>query len=215
MRGDEGDLDRRSTHGDRALEVWIPGTRPWSSPSTTTCTPTPTTGPGVRARARARPGSPTETGGLEPHSAEFVLRGAGMEGLILAGMGRYEESLAAGDAAIATARRLGRRDNVVLNYSTTAAARRSSRWTRRSSGARPSCRSARTVRLQHAVDERARRSDRRPPAGGRARAGRAGVAGGVGRRARGVGVGALADHRPARRVPRRAGSSRRATSTTP
>ena len=53
------------------------------------------------------------------HSAEFVLRGAGMEGLILAGMGRYEESLAASEAAIATARRLGRADNVVLNYSTT------------------------------------------------------------------------------------------------
>jgi len=48
-----------------------------------------------------------------------VLRGAGMGGLILAEMGRYEESIAAGDAAIATARRLGRKDNVVLNYSTT------------------------------------------------------------------------------------------------
>ena len=33
-------------------------------------------------------------------------------------MGRYEEALAAADAAIATARRLGRRDNVVMNYST-------------------------------------------------------------------------------------------------
>src|SRR4029453_2924002 len=55
----------------------------------------------------------------EPHSAEFVLRGAGMRGLILAGKGRYEESLAAADAAIATARRLGGQDGVVLNYSTT------------------------------------------------------------------------------------------------
>jgi tetratricopeptide (TPR) repeat protein len=42
-----------------------------------------------------------------------------MGGLILAGKGRYEESLAAADAAIATARRLGRKDDVVLNYSTT------------------------------------------------------------------------------------------------
>ncbi len=33
------------------------------------------------------------TGGIDPLSAEYVLRGAGMEGLILAGMGRYEEAL--------------------------------------------------------------------------------------------------------------------------
>ena len=36
------------------------------------------------------------TGGIDPLSAEYVLRGAGLEGLILAGMGRYEEALAAG-----------------------------------------------------------------------------------------------------------------------
>jgi tetratricopeptide (TPR) repeat protein len=35
-------------------------------------------------------------------------------------MGRYEEALATADEAIATARKLGRPDNVVLNYSTTA-----------------------------------------------------------------------------------------------
>ena len=51
-------------------------------------------------------------------SAEYVLRGAGLEGLILSGMGRYEEALAAGEGAIATARRMGRGDNVVTNYST-------------------------------------------------------------------------------------------------
>ena len=43
-----------------------------------------------------------------------------MTGLILAAMGRYEEALATAEEAIATARRLGRPDNVVLNYSTTA-----------------------------------------------------------------------------------------------
>ena len=41
-----------------------------------------------------------------------------MEGLILAGMGRYEEALTMADGAIATARRMGRGDNVVTNYST-------------------------------------------------------------------------------------------------
>jgi tetratricopeptide (TPR) repeat protein len=41
-----------------------------------------------------------------------------MEGLILAGMGRYEEALTTAEGAIATARRMGRGDNVVTNYST-------------------------------------------------------------------------------------------------
>ena len=114
---------RRPRHRARARRpcVAMPGSRTpgrSSSPSTTTCTPTPTTGSaGTSARSSCL-GLADETGGLEPHSAEFVLRGAGMGGLILAGMGRYEEALAAGEAAIATARRLGRPDNVVLNYST-------------------------------------------------------------------------------------------------
>ena len=41
-----------------------------------------------------------------------------MRGLVLAGLGRYEEALAAGDRAIETAGRLGRPANVVMNYST-------------------------------------------------------------------------------------------------
>jgi len=41
-----------------------------------------------------------------------------MTGLALAGLGRYQEALTAADDAIATARRLGRADNVVMNYST-------------------------------------------------------------------------------------------------
>ena len=57
-------------------------------------------------------------GGLKANSAEFVLRGAGMTGLALAGMGRYEEALTASESAIAIAQRLGRPDNVVINYST-------------------------------------------------------------------------------------------------
>src|SRR5439155_5049200 len=56
--------------------------------------------------------------GLEPRSAEFLLRGAGLRGLILSGMGRYEEALQAGDVAIEIARKLGRSDSVVMNYST-------------------------------------------------------------------------------------------------
>jgi tetratricopeptide (TPR) repeat protein len=57
-------------------------------------------------------------GGLEPRSAEFLLRGAGLRGLILSELGRYEEALEAGDVAIEIARSRGRDDSVVLNYST-------------------------------------------------------------------------------------------------
>lgn len=41
-----------------------------------------------------------------------------MQGLILSSMGRYEEALEASESAIATARRMGRGDSVVTNYST-------------------------------------------------------------------------------------------------
>jgi len=58
------------------------------------------------------------TAGLDPHSMEFVMRGAGLEGLNLAGLGRYEEALAVGQAAIATAIELGRPPNVTTNYFT-------------------------------------------------------------------------------------------------
>ena len=119
MRGEEGDLDRAIEFGERALEIWVPGTRQlelaehyhmhadnfyWAG--------------GLRAGAGALAVRGRRREALDPHSAEFVLRGAGMEGLILAGMGRYEEALAAGEPAIATARRIGPGDNVVTNYST-------------------------------------------------------------------------------------------------
>jgi len=118
MRGDEGDLDEALTHGDRALDVWIPGTRLSELAEHYHLHADAYYWTGGYERALELSRLTKETGGLEPHSAEFVLRGAGMGGLILAGLGRYEEAIAAADAAIATARRLGRPDSVVLNYST-------------------------------------------------------------------------------------------------
>ncbi|MGA9160597.1 MAG: AAA family ATPase [Actinomycetota bacterium] len=119
MRGAEGDLDAALTHGDRALAVWMPGTRLRELAEHYHLQADAYYWTGGYERGLELSRLAAETGGLEMHSAEFVLRGAGMEGLILAGMGRYEESLAASEAAIAIARRLGRRDSVVLNYSTT------------------------------------------------------------------------------------------------
>jgi tetratricopeptide (TPR) repeat protein len=55
---------------------------------------------------------------VEPYSQEYTLRGAGMQGIILAGMGRYEEAIAAAENAIELGRDMGRPVNVVINYST-------------------------------------------------------------------------------------------------
>ena len=104
MRGRTGISTRHSRWG---IGHWRRGSRARgsrSSPSTTTCKPPRTTGRAdTRARSscrawRRRPAGSSRT------APSSLLRGAGMQGLALAGMGRYEEALAAADAAIATAR---------------------------------------------------------------------------------------------------------------
>jgi len=118
MRGEEGDLDHMLAFGDRALDAWTPGTRLSDLAEQYHMQANAYYWTGGYEHALELSGLAKETGGLEPHSAEFVLRGAGLRGLVLAEMGRYEEAIDAGEAAIATARRLGRTDSVVLNYST-------------------------------------------------------------------------------------------------
>jgi tetratricopeptide (TPR) repeat protein len=58
------------------------------------------------------------TAGVDLRSREFRLRGAGMLAIGLAGVGRYEEAIAAAQDAIELATAMGRPMNVVLNYST-------------------------------------------------------------------------------------------------
>ena len=118
MRGDPDDLGPAMELGDRALELWAPGTRLLELSEHYHLQADTYYWTGGYERALVLSELAAATGGLQPDSAEFVLRGAGMGGLILAGLGRYEEALAAGDRAIATARRMGRGDNVVTNYST-------------------------------------------------------------------------------------------------
>ncbi|HEY7400271.1 MAG TPA: AAA family ATPase, partial [Actinomycetota bacterium] len=119
MRGEDGDLDRSVEAGDRALDLWVPDVRNRALAEHYHMQADAYYWTGGYRRALDLSRLAAETGGLEPNSAEFVLRGAGMEGLILAGMGRYEEAIEASDAAIAIAKRMGRKDNVMLNYSTT------------------------------------------------------------------------------------------------
>ena len=118
MRGDDGDLERALELGDRASELW-PGEQRLlylSEHYHMHANAHYWTGRYERAlelSERAR-----ETGGVDRRGAEFLLRGAGVRGLILSSLGRYEEALQAGDVAIEIARKLGRSDSVVMNYST-------------------------------------------------------------------------------------------------
>jgi tetratricopeptide (TPR) repeat protein len=118
MRGEDGDLEEAISSGDRALEVWVPGTRRRELAEHYHLHADHAYWTGDYGRALELTRLAAETGGGEPHSIEFVLRGAGMEGLVLAGLGRYEEALQTNEAAIGIAREMGRSTNVVVNYST-------------------------------------------------------------------------------------------------
>ena len=117
MRGDAGDLARAAELGDQAFADGSRA-RPYELQSTTTCRCRQLlVGSYERGLELAREGS--EIRGLGPQSAEYVIGSFGQIGLNLAGLGRYEEAIARGEEAIATAHRLGAWDVRVTNDSTT------------------------------------------------------------------------------------------------
>ena len=118
MRGDAGDLARAAEIGDRALAGWPADSRPYelSSHYHMHIAVNYWMGSYERGLELAREGS--QIHGLGPQSAEYVIGSFGQIGLNLAGLGRYEEAIARGDEAIATAHRLGAWDIRVTNDST-------------------------------------------------------------------------------------------------
>ena len=118
MRGNEGDLDQAIAIADQATERWPGDERQLELAEHYHMHANALYWSGAYERALEYSEKAAATGGLEPRSAEFLLRGAGQRALIFAGLGRYEDAVAAGDAAIETAGRLGRPANVVTNYST-------------------------------------------------------------------------------------------------
>jgi class 3 adenylate cyclase/tetratricopeptide (TPR) repeat protein len=108
MRGDDGDLDRARELGDRASELWPGGQRLLELAEHYHMHSNVYYWTGVYDQALELSQRAQAIGGLEPRSAEFLLRGAGLRGLILSEMGRYEEALEAGDVAIEIARKRGR-----------------------------------------------------------------------------------------------------------
>ena len=120
MRGDEGDLEKALEIGDRALEVWLPGERQLELAEHYHLHADNYYWAGEFERTMELSMHAAEVGRADSYSAEFRLRGVGMQGLSLAGLGRYEESIVASNDAIELSRKLGRSDNVVMNYSTLA-----------------------------------------------------------------------------------------------
>jgi len=120
MRGDRDDVARSLELGEQATAMWPEGQRPAEFAHHLHIFGNPLYWSGRYQEAYELAMQAKSMGGLAAGSAEFVLRGAGMTGLTLAGLGRYEEALTASEAAIAAAKRLGRPANVVINYSTLA-----------------------------------------------------------------------------------------------
>ena len=119
MRGQAGDLERATELGERALQLWVPDTRlpELAEHNHLMADVYYWTGDYEEALTMARAAG---AHAVDPNSAEFRLRGGGMEGLTLTAMGRYEEALSLFDTSIALGRELGRPVRVPLNYSTTA-----------------------------------------------------------------------------------------------
>ena len=118
MRGDSGDLERALELAEQATPLWPRDERLLELAEHYHMHANAHYWTGRYERALELSELSRAKGGLEPRSGEFLLRGAGQRALILAGLGRYEEALAAGDGAIEIARRIGRSDSVVMNYST-------------------------------------------------------------------------------------------------
>jgi class 3 adenylate cyclase/tetratricopeptide (TPR) repeat protein len=119
MRGEEGDLDRALELGDRALELWVPGTHPVALESFLDLHANLMAWRGDYERA-AELSQQEYALARDVHSAEGLLRGGGHEALALVGIGRHEEAIAIWDELFEVARELGQNRRTLLNYSSIA-----------------------------------------------------------------------------------------------
>jgi class 3 adenylate cyclase/tetratricopeptide (TPR) repeat protein len=118
MCGEAGDLEKAVTLGDEALANWPSHSRQSEHAEIYHLAANHYYWYGDYERAMSSTESSFTTAGVELHSQEFRLRGAGMRGIILASLGRYEEGIAAAEYAIELGRDMGRPVSVVMNYST-------------------------------------------------------------------------------------------------
>ncbi len=118
MRGEPGDLARAIDLSNEALRIWVPGTRAIEHAEVFHNQANYYYWAGDYSHAMAMARHARETALGETASGEAMLRGAGLEGLVLAGLGRYEDALTHADQAIRLAVDMGRPTNVTRNYST-------------------------------------------------------------------------------------------------
>ncbi|HTW19574.1 MAG TPA: AAA family ATPase [Mycobacteriales bacterium] len=136
MRGREGDLARGIDIGEQALATWSPGIRAEDRAEHEYLLGHQYHWAGDYHRAIELARTARETAVEDPASVEARLRGIGMDGILLATMGDYQEALAKFDDALTLAEEIGRPRRVLMNYSTLAfrelfdleEARRRSSW---------------------------------------------------------------------------------------
>ena len=116
MRGADGDLDDAIELGDRALERWVQGTRPYEHANHLHLHSDAKYWVGDYEGSVALSRQARERA-TEVRSAEGLLRGGGFEALALAGLGRHEEAIAIWDEMLSVAEDLGANPAAVLNYS--------------------------------------------------------------------------------------------------
>src|SRR5256886_2089480 len=117
MRGHPGDLDRAKELGQKALDTWIPGSRPWDLINHQHMFGEQLYWMGRLVEAGDLMTAVTESES-DPLSLQARLRSASLRAMVLTSTGRYEEGLALFDQTLDLARKLGRSTRIVQNYST-------------------------------------------------------------------------------------------------
>jgi class 3 adenylate cyclase/tetratricopeptide (TPR) repeat protein len=116
MRGEGDDLSRAEEIGDRALELWVPGTRALSLRHHLHLHADVKYWVGEYGRS-VELSTQTRELATQERSAESLLRGGGFKALALCGLGRHEEAIEIWDELFVIGRELGQNPRTVLNYS--------------------------------------------------------------------------------------------------
>ena len=116
QRGAEGDLDRAIELGDRAVERWPHGARPYELANHLHLHADAKYWVGDYARS-VELSRATRLQAREVHSPEGLLRGGAFEALALAGLGRHDEAISLCDDLLSIARELDHPPRAVLNNS--------------------------------------------------------------------------------------------------
>src|SRR5437868_3963480 len=117
MRGEPGDLDRAAELGQKALDTWVPGSRPWDLINHQHMFGEQLYWMGRLTEAGDLMAKVTESES-DPLSLQARLRSASLRAMVLTSTGRYEEGLALFDQTLELAQKLGRSTRIVQNYST-------------------------------------------------------------------------------------------------